>query len=221
MDVGLLKYPKKSHRKEILIPEESMELAEFMGIEFGDGGINNPWQVIISLNSVEDAKYSIYVSSLIRNLFGLSVYFRYRTDEKCVHLTTNSTTLVDFLLSKGAVFGNKVAQNFDVPVWIYKKDEYKKTFVKGLFDTDGGFYTHKHRVLGHDYINLGFCFATASSFLLDSVRQILIECGINPHSHKKGRHIYLYKGKDLERYMSLIGSSNPRLIDKFEKYIKK
>ena len=36
-----LKYPRKSHRKPLRIPRESAKLAEFMGAEFGDGGINN------------------------------------------------------------------------------------------------------------------------------------------------------------------------------------
>ena len=52
MKVELLKYPKKSHRKQIKIPKESTRLAELMGIEFGDGGINNPWQLVITLNAL-------------------------------------------------------------------------------------------------------------------------------------------------------------------------
>ena len=42
MEINSLKYPKKSHRKQIKIPRESSHLAEFLGIEFGDGGISIP-----------------------------------------------------------------------------------------------------------------------------------------------------------------------------------
>ena len=40
-------------------------LAEFMGIIFGDGGINNDWQLVISLNSLTDREYSDYILKLI------------------------------------------------------------------------------------------------------------------------------------------------------------
>ena len=51
MNINFLRYPKKSHRKAIKFPCNSILLAEFMGIEFGDGGIGNPWQVVITLNN--------------------------------------------------------------------------------------------------------------------------------------------------------------------------
>lgn len=39
-DIDTLKYPKKSHRKEVILPKYSEDLAEFFGIMMGDGGIN-------------------------------------------------------------------------------------------------------------------------------------------------------------------------------------
>lgn len=50
-----LRYPKKSHRKPIRIPAQSVELAEFFGVMMGDGGINNHWQANITLNAEADA----------------------------------------------------------------------------------------------------------------------------------------------------------------------
>src|SRR5665811_87527 len=70
MDTSL-KYPKKIHRKTIRTPKPSREFAEFIGIMLGDGGINNPWQANITMNSVADAKYAIYVEKLIQKLFGI------------------------------------------------------------------------------------------------------------------------------------------------------
>lgn len=48
-----LKYPNKSHRKDVVLPKHSVDLAEFFGIMMGDGGINNPWQITITVNSVK------------------------------------------------------------------------------------------------------------------------------------------------------------------------
>ncbi len=67
MEVSSLKFPNKSHRKPILFPSESEELAELIGIIFGDGGINNNWQLVISLNAISDYLYASYISSLTKN----------------------------------------------------------------------------------------------------------------------------------------------------------
>ena len=50
-----LKYPDKSHRKEINKPSKSTKLAELMGVIFGDGGMTR-LQLVISLNSISDLK---------------------------------------------------------------------------------------------------------------------------------------------------------------------
>ncbi|PIU68772.1 hypothetical protein COS81_02745, partial [candidate division WWE3 bacterium CG06_land_8_20_14_3_00_42_16] len=81
MDYSLLKYPRKSHRKIINIPKESKELAELFGIIFGDGGINNSWQLVISLNSNADLEYSYYVRKLLRKLFKIKVAIRKRPNQ--------------------------------------------------------------------------------------------------------------------------------------------
>ncbi|CAN5736640.1 hypothetical protein BH11PAT2_BH11PAT2_00030 [soil metagenome] len=51
--VKSLKYPNKSHRKKVILPAESVKLAEFFGIMMGDGGINNDWQANITLKNIE------------------------------------------------------------------------------------------------------------------------------------------------------------------------
>jgi hypothetical protein len=58
-----LSYPKKSHRKSITIPEDSVQLAEFLGMLAGDGGMSN-FQVTISLNSLLDREYPAYIADL-------------------------------------------------------------------------------------------------------------------------------------------------------------
>ncbi len=80
--VAFLQYPKKSHRKKILLPKHSIHLAEFFGIMLGDGGINNPWQATITLNATKDREYSRYIKELIKFLFGLPprvLYIKRRT----------------------------------------------------------------------------------------------------------------------------------------------
>ena len=130
MEINLLRYPKKSHRKEIRIPRESICLAELMGIEFGDGGIGNPWQVVITLNADKDASYSLYIKKLIYNLFGVDTILRKR-GIRTLQLVSTGISLVDFLVKKGAIRGNKVKQNFDIPSWVHKKKSYENFLLRG------------------------------------------------------------------------------------------
>lgn len=212
-----LKYPKKSHRKLIKIPRQSSRLAELMGIEFGDGGIGNNWQMIITLNADKDAKYALYVKRIIDDLFNINVVFRKR-GERTLQIISSSTSLVDFLVKCGAVRGNKIEKKFDIPAWIHKKEIYEKLFVRGLVDTDGCLYIHKHVVRGKAYKNIGFCFTSFSRNLLYSVSDIFRKFGIEPHIVAKGSRICLYGKDSILKYLQIFGSSNPRIINIYKEW---
>lgn len=89
MDITTLKYPKKSHRKTINYPEESIGLAELIGIEFGDGGINNNWQLVITLNATKDLIYSKYVAALLANLFNIETKIQKRPNMNAITLKSS------------------------------------------------------------------------------------------------------------------------------------
>ncbi|GEM_PF-677425 len=220
MDYSLLKYPCKSHRKIIKIPNNSEKLAELLGIVLGDGGISNDWQLVISLNSVLDLKYSEYVNNLLRELFEVDVAVRKRPHQNTSVLVCSSTNLVDFLISKGAVRGNKIMQKINIPNWINDNLEYKKKFVRGLVDTDGCLYIHKHFVNNVLCHNIGFCFTSYSKTMVNSVAGILKEHSIKPHITDGGKRIYLYSSKDVLSYLSIFGSSNPRIYEKYSEWSK-
>jgi len=217
MRVDLLKYPKKSHRKQIKIPKESIRLAEFMGIEFGDGGIGNPWQMVITLNAEKDTEYVQYVIKLIYELFGINIVVRKR-GERTLQIMSSSISLVDFLVEKGAIRGNKVKQHFDIPNWVRKNERYEKAFVRGLVDTDGCLYIHRHTIKGVIYKNIGFCFTSGSQNLLNSVADIFREFDIKPHITDGCRRIYLYREDSVIKYLHTFGSSNLRISNLYKKW---
>lgn len=189
-----------------------------MGIIFGDGGINNLWQLVITLNSISDLKYSIYVKKLLETLFDIRVAVRKRKNKNAIVLVVSSTSLVDFLVSKGAVRGNKVAQQIDVPQWIIGNDEYERFFVRGLIDTDGCLYIHKHRVSGKLYRNIGFNFVSKSLPLVSSVGTLLKKRAIKPHIMRNKTDVYLYSQKAVVDYLKIFGSSNPRITGKYKEW---
>jgi intein-encoded DNA endonuclease-like protein len=214
----MLHYPNKSHRKTIHIPKESEMLAEFMGIEFGDGGINNQWQVVITLNSIKDASYVFYIQSLYENLFRIPVSIRKRPGKNAVVIVASSTSLVEFLVTKGAIRGNKLASNFTIPDWITRKSEYKIAFVRRLIDTDGCLYIHRHQVSGKTYHNLGLCFCSFSPPLLRAVVFILQEFMPNSRISIVSNKAYVYSYKSVIEYLKIFGSSNPRITEKYSEW---
>lgn len=212
-----LKYPKKSHRKHIKIPRESSKLAEFFGIEFGDGSIDK-WQMKIYLNSIKDKTYAQFIKKLIKDLFNLESKEIKRKDSNTLILTTSSMNLIEYLLSKGAVKGDKIKQSLSMPQWIKGKADYKKSFVRGLIDTDGCTYIHRHTTNGIKYNNIGLCFTNMAEDLVKSVYKILKKLNIKCYLRENNHRLYIYDQNHVKRYLKQIGSSNPRITGTYKKW---
>lgn len=207
-----LTYPKKSHRKPVQIPPKSSTLAEFFGIMIGDGGINNAWQANVSLNSIADAEYATYVARLFQDLFAVAPAIRKRRGRNVLVVSLASTSIVDFLATNGLSRGDKLKDGLRIPDWILARRAWRLACVRGLVDTDGCLYIHRHRVSGRSYQNIGFCFSSHSPELLRQVATILEACKITPHINKKGTEIYLYRADAVERYLEIFGTSNQRIV---------
>lgn len=217
-DPSLLAYPKKSHRKQVTTPETSEKLAEFFGLMLGDGGIGNPWQLTITMNSEKDKEYSKYVVDLIHSLFGVRPAMRTRKDMNALVIVLSSTTIVDFVTMRGLPRGNKLAGLLEIPGWIMEKPLLKRACVRGLMDTDGCLFVHRHKTLGRRYENIGLCFTSLSKELTQQVADIFLENRIVPHITADGTRIYLYSVKAVEQYLQTFGSSNPRISKLYQSW---
>ena len=201
-------------RKIIKIPKPSSKLAEFIGIILGDGGMTDH-QVTVSYNRETDGKHARYVQELIIELFGISssIISSKSSRDKSDNIVISSKNLVEFLISNGLKIGNKIRNEIDIPDWIKNKLEYKVACLRGLIDTDGSFYAYKHKVNAKSYNSFAICFTNHAANLLIYVYDILKELEFRP-SQTKWR-VYLYRKNDLERYVNLIGSNNPKHLDKY------
>lgn len=211
VSVTNLKYPKKSHRKEVLLPKYSKSLAEFFGIMMGDGGINNSWQANITVNSVSDFDYSKYITVLCNKLFAIKPAVRKRKDAQALVISLASISIVEFLVLTGLPRGNKLKNGLVIPQWILCKQLYRKACVRGLIDTDGCIFIHTHKVKGKRYDNIGLTFTSYSLELILQVTEILQEFGISPHISKSGRDIYIYQADSVLKYLKVFGTSNNRI----------
>jgi DNA-binding transcriptional regulator WhiA len=212
------KYPKKSHRKQVRIPDHSPELAEFFGIMMGDGSIGNSWQANITLNSIKDAMYAPYIKTLCEDLFGVSPSQWKRKERNALVISLTGTTIIDFLVSEGLVRGNKLKQGLQIPQWILQDKVYRRACVRGLMDTDGGLYIHRHKVTNKSYRNIGLCFTSYSYELIQQVATIFEEYGIIPHISGRKQNIYLYRADSVAKYLAVFGTSNERIRSVYQEF---
>lgn len=217
-DISTLKYPKKSHRKKVLIPRYSKDLAEFFGIMIGDGGINNTWQANITVNAISDFEYSKFITVLCKRLFNIMPAIRKRKETSALLISLASTSVVDFLTSNGLPRGNKLKHGLSIPNWIMNKPSYKRACVRGLIDTDGCIFVHTHRVNGKIYKNIGLTFTSYSQELILQVAAILDEFEVMPHISKRGTEIYLYQADAVLKYLKIFGTSNERIRTVYKKW---
>lgn len=201
------KYQNCKIRKDYIWPEKSELLAELCGIILGDGGISHD-QVKITLNYYEETDYVKYVSNLINNLFGQypALYLNKNQAIKACNLTLSGIKLIEFLISLGLDRGSKVKRQAAVPEWIIKSSELSVATLRGLVDTDGGIYSHKHEMNLKSYFNIGLTFTSHSSPLLDFVDHVLVEQAFNPK--RSGEGVYLYRLDEVLKYQKLIGFGN-------------
>lgn len=203
-------------RKDIKYPTRCAELAEFIGILLGDGGVPGTHQFTISFNNKTDREYADYISSILRRLFSVDCHIHNRKNSNGADIVVNSSNLIDFLMKNGIVKGNKVKNQVSVPAWINTGPEYQVSCLRGLIDTDGSFYLHKYKSNGKTYTYLKLGFTNCSKPLLKFVFEVL-----NKLKYKvflSGDNLSIGSQFEVKRYFREIGSHNPKHLNRFRTY---
>ncbi len=200
-------------RKSVRKPRKSTELAEFLGIMLGDGGITS-YQASITLHDRDDLQYSVFVTDLVEHLFGVrpSVYHRPKSSVNTIVVSRRD--LVDFLCIHGLPIGNKVRQQCDIPGWIKSNKKFSIACVRGLVDTDGSIFTHRYVVNGKQYSYKKLGFTSRSAPLQRSVAHILERAGIFPRI--SGYDVRVDSIADMDRYFKIIGTHNPKHLKRYQ-----
>lgn len=195
-------------------PKKDNRLAEFVGVMLGDGGMTN-YQVKITLNSVDDAEYAIYLENLIEKLFGTKPKKYIKKSCQALDIVVSRTKLVNFCTEKlGLKIGNKVKQQVDIPKWIFETAEFKISCVRGLLDTDGTIINHAYRSRQKLYLYKKIGFKNRSNPLLNSVSIILKDTGIK-HRRMGLYDIRIEAKENVKKYFEIIGSHNPKHLNKY------
>lgn len=196
-------------------PKKSSELAEFVGLMLGDGGITKH-QLTVTLHRFDDHEYGIFVCDLIRKLFNVSPSTI--TSKKCLanDYRVSRVEMVRFCVDKlGLVVGCKVRQNIDIPEWVLRRRKYLIPCIRGLFDTDGCVIMHKYRVRGREYLYKKIGFTSHSQPLRLSFYQTLNSLGIK--ARLAGFDVRVDGQEAVLKFFSIIGSHNPKHLRKMSK----
>lgn len=215
-------YLNCSKRRIISEPKNSKELAEFVGVMLGDGGISCKSQAVITLHKKDSKNYIGLVCGMIKSLFSIdpAVYLYKKGSRKNVaNIIINSTSFVSFLISKGLKIGNKVKQQVDAPDWIKKNKEFSISCLRGLIDTDGCIYYHRHITNGKKYFNVGINFSNKSVPLLKFVHKVLEDSGFNPKIFADG--VTLYRELEVCKYAKNINFRNIYHENRLQNFLKK
>lgn len=206
-------------RKSISVPEKSIKLAELMGIILGDGGMTKT-QLKITLNKEAESEYIDFVVDLVTDLFGEEPKKYYFSDDvqKICNIVFSGVQLIEILGTLGLFPGNKVLRQAKVPKWIAINNTFSKSCLRGLVDTDGCVYLHKHFSYGSNYLNLGITFTSHSRPLLDFVFTTLVTAKFHPKIQDDG--VYLYRGPEVIKYANEIGFSNTHHIRRLNQFLK-
>lgn len=189
-----------------LEPKETANLAEFVGILLGDGGITKD-QVTIYVNSQTEQNYAQYIKKLSNKLFKANPSIYKVRNMNMIRITISGINIVKYLISKGLKIGNKVHLQVGVPNWIRRKEIYIKRCIRGLIDTDGCFTWHQYTVNDRDYSYLKISFSNRSEPLLEFVFESLKMLGFNPKRTSK-YNVWLYNQSEVKRYLQKIGTKN-------------
>lgn len=196
-------------------PRFSKELAEFVGIMLGDGGMTKN-QVKVTLHSIDDLEYSRFVESLMKKLFDVKISRINRNDCEALDIVISRIELVKFLVNKtGLNIGNKVKHQVDIPNWIIDSNSFKKECLRGLIDTDGCVIIHKYKSKGKEYSYKKLSFTSRSLPLLNSVKNILTELEIKNRITKNNYEIRIEAENDVKKYFDIIGSHNSKHLARY------
>lgn len=198
-------------------PSKSADLAEFIGIMMGDGGISKT-QISITLHSIDDEKYKNYVIALLKRLFEVEPGIHKHKNALANTIFISRVNLVKFCIEiLGLPLGNKVRQKLDIPTWINRKISFQRACVRGLIDTDGCLVIHKYRVNGKRYCYKKLSFCSASPALVKSVIQILRRFDFKPRLSHNGRNVWIDDQREVARYLETIGSSNSKHWERYKR----
>jgi len=201
---------EKYTRKIFRIPKMNGDLAEIFGVLNGDGHlskINHEISVIGNVNTNEG--YFNYLKKKFENSLGIK--FKIEKFEHCIKLRAYSIDLVNWLNKEHGFPKGKKKGKLKIPKSVLYKPAILSSYFRGLFDTDGTFYT---RGTNEPVIEI----SSADKRYLRQIKEQLsllgFKTGIGEH------RVFLYNKEGIGKFFNKIKPSNPKHLNKYVEYLK-
>ncbi len=199
------------------------KLVELYGILVGDGYLHkNNWSIIIVCSSEEKDYLNNRVVPFFVDLFGKKPKITPRRDKKAYYIQVNSKEIVEFLIQTfGMTRGEK--SKYRISEKVIENKRLIPHFLRGLFDTDGCIKFSKQGKNINYYPRIQFYFKNGP--LVGDLKILLSKMGFSYSAYEDKRFGGLYviqvSGyKNLEKWIKLIGSSNPVHVTKILQWKK-
>ncbi len=215
---------KKEHRHFPRAPSE--KLAEIIGILAGDGhvGCHTKYGYLIEVagHVKDDLAYFDHVKSLMQFLFNVEMKLRIKKSINTAYLSKGSKGIVSFFYAIGYQKKNCIIQ---IPSWVWEKDVWTRSLIRGLFDTDGSISLKKNHGKFEFYPVVSI--ALKDKALLGCIATILHSQGfplsfwnesyydMRTHKRYTKAKIQISGYRNVTRWFQIIGSSNPKHKEKW------
>lgn len=201
----------------------SKELCEFIGAFIGDGFTNKygrHYLIEITGDSVFDEEYLNYLAENVSRLFhGLKAHFSRVKNKRAIRLKFHSRQLFRLLTERFGFPKGLKCHSVRIPEEILNSSE-ENIFstIRGIFDTDGCIFFDKRKVYLKPYPRISL--QVVSRDLSTQLQEFLSRYfSIHKGKNRQNYFTEIYGQKQFEVWMSLIGFSNQRHLNRIEKAI--
>lgn len=140
------------------------------------------------------------------------MFIHFHKNRKGIYLSKGSKDIVFTLQYFGLPSGDKKQNNVGIPAWIFKNEEYLRSCLRGLIDTDGSVCP----ITGRDYPYIWF--SSNIEKLRETFSQAMEQLGFRTSKWniKKGRaaEIYLGSKDQINKYINTISFKNSHHLQK-------
>ncbi len=215
---------KLRYNHSLNIDLKNPQFLEFYGILMGDGWLSKlkyknkiTYLIGISGHINFDKDFHNYCKNNINKLFNRNPYMKEISRSNARELLFSHKELFNFLINNlGFPIGKK--KNLFIPESILSGGyQNTKHIIRGIFDTDGSFYLDK-TPSGNPYPCI--CITMKQPSLMNEINNILLQEGFKVNSRKSRFPIMELKlkgSKQLKKWITEIGSSNPYKLNKMKK----
>lgn len=181
--------------------------AELVGVVLGDGNmyhLENCFEMRVTLNSNE-IDYAEKISDIVEEVVFVRPRIRFRRDSNAIDVRLQTRRAVEKIFILGLDYGGRTSKQTGIPSWIFSREEFLRSCVRGLIDTDGSLYK-----LTPHWPNLSqLSFKSSNRKLLVDAREALVILGFRP-SKIFGNRIVVTRQDDIAKYFKEVGTSNSK-----------